>query len=183
MTIRSLLAVLIMAPTALLGCSGEEQAGADAAREGMSAAAQPMGSEAQELVNRGNEALRAANYQGAMELFQEAMGLIPGHPVPQFGALMAAMALGDESMTDSLSAILQETSPALLAMLRPDGSMGGGMPANPHAQGMPGGMPGGTPSDSEGGMTPMEGLPQGHPTLYEVEPGDTTAPDTTGLPL
>ena len=61
-------------------------------------------------------------------------------------------------------------------MLNPDGSMGGGMPANPHAGGMPGGMP-----PVPEGMDPMEGLPEGHPDLYEVEPADTTAPDTSGV--
>lgn len=139
-----------------------------------------MPEQAQALVNQGNEAQRAGSFQEAMGYYEEAMALAPDHPVPQFGALMAAMAMGDEALTDSLSAILQETSPELLTMLNPDGSMGGGMPANPHAQGMPGGMPGGMPPVPEG-MTPMEGLPDGHPALYEVEAADTTAPDTTGI--
>lgn len=180
------LAVLALAVLAWAGCGGEGQAGSAGAEQGgMPAAAQPMPEQALELVSQGNEAQRAGRYQEAMTLYREGMALAPNHPVPQFGALMAAMALGDEALTDSLSAILAETSPDLLAMLKPDGSMGGAMPANPHVEGMPGGMPGAMPSmPPGGGLTPMEGLPEGHPTLYEVEPGDTvppdTAPDTVG---
>lgn len=172
------LTVLALSLLAVIGCAGETQDRPDSAGQGeTSAAAQPMSAEVQELVNGGNEAQRAGNYQGAMELYREAMSLAPNHPVPQFGALMAAMALGDQALTDSLSAILQETSPELLVMLNPDGSMGGGMPSDPHAGGMP---PGAMPSE-DSGLSPMEGLPEGHPTLYEVEPGDTAGADTTGI--
>ncbi|MFO8173514.1 MAG: hypothetical protein R6T96_04470 [Longimicrobiales bacterium] len=176
------LAVLALAFLAWVGCGGEDQGGSAGGAQGeMPAAAQPMSQEVQELINLGNEAQRAGRYDEAMTLYREGMALAPDHPVPQFGALMAAMALGDEALTDSLSAILAETSPDLLEMLNPDGSMGGGMPANPHVEGMPGGMTGDTPAMPPGsGMTPMEGLPEGHPTLYEVEPGDTVPPDTAG---
>jgi len=164
------LTVLAFSLLAMIGCAGESQDGPDSANQGeVPAAAQPMSGEVQDLVNRGNEAQRSGDYQGAMELYQEAMAMAPDHPVPQFGGLMAAMAMGDQALTDSLSAILQETSPELLAMLNPDGSMGGGMPANPHAGGMPGSAP------------PMEGLPEGHPSLNEAEPGDTATADTTGM--
>jgi hypothetical protein len=99
----------------------------------MSSAAQPMSPEVQELVNLGNEAQRARNYEEALSLYQQAMEIDAEHPVPQFGALMAAMATGNEELTDELTQRLQETSPELLAMLNPSGTMGGAMPANPHA--------------------------------------------------
>lgn len=133
-----------------------------------------MSAEVQELVNEGNEAQRAGDFEGAMAAYDAAMALDPDHPVPQFGALMVALATGDEVLTDSLSRRLQESAPELLAMLNPDGTMGAGMPGNPHEGGMPGGA---TPAPE--GMTPISGLPQGHPTLFEVGPADTTQPDTT----
>jgi hypothetical protein len=138
-----------------------------------------MSEEVQGFVNQGNEAQRVGDFEEALEAYRAAMELDPEHPVPQFGALMVAMATGDEALRDSLSQRLQETAPELLSMLNPDGSMGSEMPANPHGGGMPGGMPGGTPEAPEG-MTPMDGLPQGHPALFEVGPPDTTQPDTTG---
>jgi tetratricopeptide (TPR) repeat protein len=119
----------------------------------MSSAAQPMSPEVQELVNLGNEAQRAKDYEEALSLYQQAMEIDAENPVPQFGALMAAMATGNEELTDELTQRLQETSPELLAMLNPSGtmggSMGGAMPANPHAG-------------------------------VEMGPGDTTQPDSAG---
>lgn len=134
-----------------------------------------MSPEVQDLVDRGNEAQRAGSYEEALGFYSAAVELAPEHPVPQFGALMAAIALGDEAMVDSLSERLQNTAPELLSMLNPDGSMGGGTPSDLHTQGMSGGRP---PTPER--MTPMPGLPQGHPTLYEVGPTDTAPPDTVG---
>jgi hypothetical protein len=133
-----------------------------------------MSAEVQELVNQGNEAQRAGDYAAALGFYREAMELAADHPVPQFGALMAAMALGERALVDSLTLKLEATSPELLAMLSPDGSMGGGMPAAPHAGGMPGMPP------PEGAPGQIEGLPAGHPVLYEVTP-DTVRPDTSGI--
>lgn len=145
----------------------------------MSAAARPMSEQVQELVNLGNGAQRAGNYQEALGHYQKAMEIDPEHPVPQFGALMAAMATGDAELTEELTQRLQETSPDLLAMLNPNGTMGGEMPANSYAGGgMPGGMP---PVPQIEGGTPIEGLPSGHPTLYDMGPADTSQPDTTGV--
>jgi hypothetical protein len=118
-----------------------------------------MSPEVQELVNLGNEAQRARNYEDALSLYQQAMEIDAEHPVPQFGALMTAMATGNEELTDELTQRLQETSPELLAMLNPSATMGGAtmggatmggaMPANPHAG-------------------------------VEMGPGDTTRPDSAG---
>jgi len=132
-----------------------------------------MSAEVQDLVNQGNEAQRAGEYQVALGFYRQGMELAPDHPVPQFGALMAAMALGETALADTLSRKLETTSPELLAMLNPDGSMGGGMPPNPHGAGMPGMNP---PPETSG---QVEGLPPGHPALYEVV-SDSTPPDTTG---
>jgi hypothetical protein len=179
-TNRTLLTALALMGLVMGGCGNDEAPPAEGPDQGgMPAAAALMSAEVQDLVNQGNEAQRDGNFEEAMDHYRSAMERDPEHPVPQFGALMAAMALGDEALVDTLSQQLQQSAPELLAMLNPDGSMGGGMPANPHAGGMPGGMPGGTPQAPEG-MTPMSGLPQGHPTLYEVGPADTTKPDTTG---
>lgn len=181
---RTLLPILALSTLVWAGCGGTQDS---ADQDALPAAARPMSPEVQELVNQGNEAHRAGSYEEAGNFFQEAMGLDPEHPVPQFGALMAAMAAGDNELAESLSQRLQKTSPELLAMLSPDGSMGGGMPpgemtGNPHAGGgMPGGMPPGMPEmPPMEGATPIEGLPQGHPTLFDVGPADTIQPDTSG---
>ncbi|MGW8266824.1 MAG: hypothetical protein ACWGSQ_10670 [Longimicrobiales bacterium] len=139
----------------------------------MPAAAQPMSAPVQEFVDQGNEAQRAGDYEAALGFYREAMELASDHPVPQFGALMAAMAMGEEALVDSLTRKLEVTSPELLAMLNPDGSMGGGMPQNPHAGGMPGMAP------PQGAPGQVEGLPAGHPVLYDVTP-DSVRPDTSG---
>ena len=160
----------------LTGCGGSQDSAPSAEnQEAIPPAAAVMSAEVQAFVDQGNEAQREGNFEAAMSAYRAAMELDPQHPVPQFGALMVAMATGDEALTDSLSQLLQASSPELMAMLNPDGSMGAGMPANPHGSGMPGGMP-----PVPEGMTPMGGLPQGHPDLYEVTPTDTIQPDTVG---
>ena len=166
-TLCSFLAIGLFALTGCGGGSGED------GEVGTPAAAQPMSAQVQELVNQGNEAQRAGDFDAALGFYREAMELASDHPVPQFGALMAAMALGDQTLADSLTRKLQVTSPELLAMLNPDGSMGSGMPAAPHAGGMPGMAP------PEGASGQVEGLPPGHPVLYEVTP-DTVGPDSSG---
>ena len=173
LSMKTVTPILAIGFLALSGCGGGAGGSGENGQEGMSAAAQPMSTEVQGLVNQGNEAQRAREYEAALDFYRQAMELDADHPVPQFGALMAAMALGNQPLADSLIQKLQVTSPDLLAMLNPDGSMGGGMPANPHA----GGMPGATPPQGAPGQA--EGLPAGHPTLYEVTP-DTVRPDTSG---
>jgi len=91
------------------------------------AGAQPMADQVQEFVDQGNAAQREGRYADALYVYRKAMELAPEHPVPQFGSLMAAMALGDSALADSLRAKLRVSSPELLGMLNPDGSMGGGM--------------------------------------------------------
>lgn len=162
----------------LAGCGGGEGDSVPEGREEIPAAAQPMSAEVQGFVNQGNDAQRAGEYEVALGFYRQGMALAPDHPVPQFGALMAAMALGEEALADSLVRRLEVTSPELLAMLNPDGSMGGGMPTNPHAGGTPGAMPGMPPPPGTSGQG--EGLPPGHPVLFEVTP-DTVQPDTAGL--
>jgi len=149
------------------GGGGESAAGSS---DELPPAAQPMSPEVQNLVNEGNEAQRAGEYEAALGFYRQAMEKAADHPVPQFGALMAAMALGEDALADSLAERLAVSAPDLLAMLNPDGSMGG-MPQNPHA----GGMPGMTPPPGTSGE--VQGLPPGHPTLYEVTP-DSAQPDT-----
>ncbi len=169
---------LILGLAVLAGCGSEGGESGETTSEPMPPAAQPMAPEVQDFVNQGNEAQRAGEYDAALDFYRQAMARDPEHPVPQFGALMAAMATGNEALADSLTQKLEATSPELLAMLRPDGSMGGGAPTNPHGAGMPEAMPGtGQPPTAEG---EVEGLPPGHPVLYEVTP-DTTQPDTAGV--
>lgn len=164
-------ALAILGLITLGACSGGEGAGsAPADADQLPPAAQPMTPEVQALVNQGNEAQRAGEYEAALGFYRQAMEAAEDHPVPQFGALMAAMALGKESLADTLAEKLAVSAPDLLAMLNPDGSMGG-MPQNPHA----GGMPGMTPPPGTSGE--VQGLPEGHPTLYGVTP-DSTKPDT-----
>ncbi|MFC1791220.1 hypothetical protein ACFL0I_01985, partial [Gemmatimonadota bacterium] len=162
------LALAALAALAWSGCGGTGGE-AEGAPEDLPSAAVPMTASAQELVAQGNDAQREGRYTDALGFYQEAMAVEPGHPVPQFGALMAALALGETALADSLRESLALSSPDLLAMLDPDGGMGGGMGGDPHG-GM-GGMPGAPPLlDSALGA-----LPAGHPTF------DAPAPDTVGL--
>ncbi len=142
-------------PVAACGGSGGDEQGSPGGET--SPGAQPMSDAVQDLVNRGNGAQRAGLYQEAKGLYQEAMNLAPDHPVPQFGALMAALALGDSALAESLRAKLQVSAPELVGMLNPDGSMGA------------------VPSDPQGGMP---GMPPGHPDVTGATP-DTIRPDTS----
>jgi hypothetical protein len=139
-----------------------------------------MGAEVQALVDQGNEALRDRRSADALALYKQAMELAPGHPIPQFGGLMAATAEGETELADSLRAFLAVTAPDLLAMMGPDGTMGGGMggamggagamPENPHA-----GVGGQAPAIPLADDTLAGMLPAGHPTV------GSTSPDTTGI--
>ena len=162
------LAVAIVA-IAATGCGGDGSEEASDATD-MPPGARPMSAEVQGLVDQGNAAQREGRYSEALDLYQQAIEDDPEHPVPQFGALMAAMAVGDTVLAASLAERLETTAPELLGMLNADGSMGG-MPADPHA-GMGGEMPPMPPAMGE--------LPAGHPTLEEMVP-DTLQPDTTGI--
>jgi hypothetical protein len=173
------LTVLILCAAMAVGCGGSDEASATGDQGPMPAAARPMSEEVQALVSEGNEAQRAGAFDQALTAYRAAMELDSEHPVPQFGALMVAMATGNEALSDSLTQLLQTSAPELVSMLSPEGSMGGGMPADPHGGDMPGGMPGGAPPLPEG-MPPIGDLPQGHPSLNEVGPADSTQPDTTG---
>jgi hypothetical protein len=173
-TRRTAIWVVAMGLFPVAACTGQGEGSGQGDQEGTPAAAQPMSTEVQSFVNQGNDAQRSGEYEIALDFYRRGMELAPDHPVPQFGALMAAMALGQEALADSLSQRLAVTSPELLAMLNPDGSMGGGMPANPHAGGMPETAPPGTTSSETGA------LPPGHPVLLEVTP-DTVRPDTAGV--
>lgn len=128
---------------------GNQEEGAGAV-PGESPSAQPLSAEAQDFLDRGNVAQREGRYADALALYRRAMELEPGHPVPQFGGYMAAIATGDSALADSLRAKLEVSSPDLLEMLHPGGGMGGGM----------GGMAPGIPP----GVDPHRSvLPPGHP--------------------
>ena len=162
---------LALGVLAWTGCGGDDGGPAGGMPAETPAAAQPMAEEVQDFVDQGNEAQRPGDFEEALSFYRQAMELDSEHPVPQFGALMAAMAIGDESLADSLTEKLKATSPDLLAMLQPAGGMGGGAPGDPHAGGV---MPSMPPPATSG---EVEGLPAGHPVLYELAP-DSTQPDT-----
>jgi hypothetical protein len=152
-------ALTITVPT-VAACGGEADGPPADTESPSSPGSQPLTEEAQALVNQGNMALRDDRYQEALTHFRQAMELHPDHPVPQFGSLMAAMALGDSALTESLREKLSVTGPELLDMLGPEGTMGGGMPGAGH-------MP--------SGEMPPAGMPPGHPQI-QVEPDDTVGP-------
>lgn len=128
---------------------GNQEEGGGAS-PGESPAAQALSAEAQDFLDRGNVAQREGRYADALALYRQAMELESEHPVPQFGAYMAAMAMGDSALADSLRAKLEVSSPDLLDMLHPGGGMGGGM----------GGM---TPGMPPGADPHRSVLPPGHP--------------------
>jgi hypothetical protein len=169
------LALLGLSVAALVGCGGGSEAGGGQATSGpgVSPDTQLLGDEVQNLVDKGNTAQRAGEYSQALEYYRQAMKLAWDHPVPQFGALMAAVALGDSSLADSLRAKLEVTGPDLLAMVSPGGAMAGSAGSNPH-----GAMGGATPPASGGADTGA--LPPGHPPVSRARP-DTVRPDTGGI--
>lgn len=142
-----------LAALAFCGCGGESEAGGSNS-EGSGSSVGTLSAEVQAWVDQGNIAQREGRYADALGIFRKAMDGQPGHAVPQFGALLAAMALGETALVDSLRAQLELTGPELLSMLNLGGAMGGEV-VNPHS---------GPP-----------GLPPGHPDLSEAvaQPPDT----------
>jgi tetratricopeptide (TPR) repeat protein len=132
------LPLLVAGVLVLAGC-GNGGANRDQEGAGPAPGAEPLSDEAQEFLDRGNMAQRDGRYGDALAFYRQAMELAPEHAVPQFGGLMAAMALGDSALADSLRAKLQESSPELLEMLHPGGGMGGGMMMPPDHPPGPGG--------------------------------------------
>ena len=156
--ITALVLGVLVAP--ILGGCGENGEADVPAQEGQEAS-QLLSEQAQLLVDQGNLAQREERYSDALDLFGQALDMHPDHPVPQFGSLLAATALGDTALAQSLREKLAVTGPELLGMLGPGGGMGGSAPDVPGV-----------------GHIPQEGvLPQGHPTLPD-EPRDTLRPET-----
>lgn len=129
--VKMSLPLLVAGILVLAGC-GNGGGNGDEEDAGQAPGAQPLSDEAQEFLDRGNLAQREGRYGDALAFYRQAMELAPEHAVPQFGALMAAMALGDSALADSLRTKLQASSPELLEMLHPGGGMGGGMMPSDH---------------------------------------------------
>lgn len=151
------LLVLAVAGSLLAGCGVNDNGGNQVGNlQGASAASPALPDNAQSLVDQGNTAQRAGQYADALSFYQEAMALAPEHAVPQFGALMAAMAIGDSISAESLRERLEENGPDLLSMLEPGGAMQGGtanQPSDPHT--VPGELPPGHPAT---GVAPFDTL-------------------------
>lgn len=130
---RNKTAVLFMALAgfAFGGCGGESETDGSIS-EGSGSSVAALSAEVQGWVDEGNTAQREGRYQDALADFRRAMDGQPGHAVPQFGALMAALALGETALVDSLRAELEVTAPELLSMLSPGGAMGSEV-VNPHS--------------------------------------------------
>jgi hypothetical protein len=144
----------ILAALSFAGCGGTSEEGIPS--QGTSPASEPLSEQAQFLVSEGNAAQRAGRYEEALDFFGQALEMHPNHPVPQFGSLMAAMAVGDTALARSLREKLAVTGPDLLEMLGPGGGMA---PTDPGASHLPGG-----------------GMPPGHPAV-EAPPTDTLVPN------
>lgn len=179
----SLSLLLLVGLPVLGGCAseGEEEDGPPGSADAPPAA-RAMTQEVQEMVEEGNQAQRDGRYQEALDFYTRGMDADPDHPIPQFGALMASLALGDSALADSLRQGLEVSAPELVRTLGPGGSMGGMM--NPHGAGEAGGdphaglggmMPGMMPPAGDSGAG---GLPPGHPMLFERVPD--TAADVSG---
>lgn len=138
--------VVVMGVLPLLGCGGNGEDASPAG--GTQAVSNPLSQDAQLLVDQGNAAQRDGRYADALDLFNRALEIHPDHPVPQFGTLMAAMAIGDTARVQDMRRKLATTGPELLEMLGPGGAMGAPMPGSGH-------MPSGT-------------LPEGHPDTLSL---------------
>ena len=126
----------------LAGCGGTSEE-APPGQE-VQVVSQPLSEGAQILVDQGNTAQREGRYTEALDFFGQALEMHPNHPVPQFGSLLAATAVGDTTLAKALREKLAVTGPELLGMLGPEGGMGGMTPAPPGAAHMP---PGTLPLD------------------------------------
>jgi len=160
-----LLGTLVVFP--LVGCGGTGEK-APPAQDGQAAsqpssdqtASRPLSDQAQLLVNQGNTAQREGRYAEALAFFGQASDIHPNHAVPQFGGLLAAMAVGDTALAQSFREKLEVSGPELLAMLGPGGTMGGM-----------------TSSEPELGSSGEAALPPGHPVFTDVAV-DSVLPDT-----
>jgi tetratricopeptide (TPR) repeat protein len=119
--------LLLISAAPMMACGSEGGDGPPAAEE--SVGSQPLSEQAQLLINQGNAAQRDGRYADALEAFSQALELYPDHSVPQFGCLMAAEALGDTALAQSLRKKLETTGPELLQMLGPGENMGGVSPS------------------------------------------------------
>ena len=124
----------------LLGACGDDAKSEDGPGSPQSppAVSNPMPEEAQRFVDQGNTAQREGRYNEALVFYQDAMALAPDHPVPQFGGLMVALAVGDATLAESLRKRLEVTGHDLLAMLGTEGTMGEGpadLSGDPHSGG------------------------------------------------
>ena len=133
-------AALLACGLALNACtSGAGNGGAGASEAGDTSAGL-LPPPVQESVNSGNQAYRSGNYEAALSHFREALEEAPDHPVPLFGVHLAATALGDSALADSIAAILRVEAPWLLEMTEhqeggavPVPHAGMGMSTDPHA--------------------------------------------------
>ena len=149
-----LVLLMVVGSGNLLACaqgSGDSQPGQDTG-----GGSQPLSDEAQLLVSQGNVAQRGGQYQEALGHFQQVLEMYPEHPVPQFGTLLAAMALGDSSLVQEMRKKLATSGPELLNMLGPGSTMGDGMPGAGHM--------------------PPGALPEGHPQIESPERDTLSGP-------
>lgn len=138
----------------VFGCGGE--VGEDTPTLEEQAGAQTLSEEAQLLVDQGNSALREERFEDALALFGQVLTIHPDHPVPQFGELMAATAVGDTALAIAMREKLAITGPELLEMFGPEGAGMGGAVSSGHM--------------------PTGGMPPGHPAVdVEALPDDTTS--------
>ena len=135
------MALLVLGLIPLVGCSGN--ADEDLPAGGAPTVSNPLTEDAQLLVNQGNAAQREGRYAEALSAFSQALEIHPDHAVPQFGTLMAAMAVGDTALVRDMRERLAVSGPELLDMLGPGGAMGAPMPGSGHMP--PGALPEGHP--------------------------------------
>jgi hypothetical protein len=146
--------MMVVAGTLPLTACGQGSGGSQPGQE-TGGGSQPLSEEAQLLVNQGNVAQRGGQYMEALDYFGQALEMYPEHPVPQFGTLMAATALGDSTLVQEMREKLATSGPELLDMLGPGSTMGGGIPGAGHM--------------------PPGALPEGHPEIG-VPATDTLTP-------
>ena len=123
-------ACLLTLGMVLGGCPSEEnEAEATTDTSAVSAAA-PMPAAVQAQVDSGNLAYRADDFESALTHFRSALGDAPDRPAPLYGVYLAATALGDSVLADSVATVLRDEAPWLLESM---GHPTGEEPADPHA--------------------------------------------------
>jgi hypothetical protein len=117
---RNACGLLVVATGALLACSPSKEPpktplGQAIGGESAAGNRTNLSPEAKLALDRGNSEFRARKYEAALAAYREAARTASGNTAPYYGIYMAAEKLGNRSLADSASRVIQQSSGALPA--------------------------------------------------------------------